>query len=288
MGPTLLRIAYFHFGREENEQALQRTRRILSETRALDDAIFSAFDRYEVPLNHVLLDGMPPTVESHQSYLRYLLKRRNVFASLETWKWLSAHGGATRELSSQLADLMLSAGDAAAAAGIMQLLPADAQSNLIFNAGGEQDLTYSPFNWQHPVQDGVKVRRDNRERRSGNWSIQVELAQARLRQPQILWTRIYAPPAGWKRLIVRGWLKVRDLVGSDGVSLRVACAVHPEKLAIRTAPVSSRDWRIAELLFDVPAGCTLLNIEFLLDSGFTETSGVSGSVWVDDLSATRR
>src|SRR5260370_5469324 len=103
----LLRAVNFFFRIGDVSGAIGFSRQILHQIPDYDAIIFSSYDRFELPVNLVIHDGLPAERRPARSYLLHLFASERVADAEQVWPWVAAHGFADGQLARASATFLL-------------------------------------------------------------------------------------------------------------------------------------------------------------------------------------
>lgn len=89
MAPILMRAANFEFARGRAPEAFALSKRILSQTGAFDELIYSYFQRSPTAIPEMLEAAMPAEPRAAQTWLAWLKINGTDQALVDTWSWMS-------------------------------------------------------------------------------------------------------------------------------------------------------------------------------------------------------
>jgi hypothetical protein len=159
MSPVLMRAANFEFGRGETQRGFALTRRILGQTAAFDDVIFSYFPQSGVATTELLSAAIPAEARAATAWMSWIARNGTGQDALDTWMWMTEH-----QLTSQAAAIdavwkLWDRGSFAEAQRLWDTWANGAQANAerperLGNRRFARDPAASPFDWKlepHPA-----------------------------------------------------------------------------------------------------------------------------------------
>jgi O-antigen ligase len=283
----LIRAARFHFAVGEDEEGLALTSKALATHAGWALPIFSDYDAWNVPTEHVLARGLP----SHESevagaYLMHLASGARTADAEQVWRWMLANRLADDAVAGRYVDLLIRDGMPKAAFAAWQIYVRGwrdgyRDGNWIFSGGFETSVPGSQFSWRLAPRSGA-VAYDDRIRHSGQRSLRIDfdgtanVAEIGVSQHTLL-------PAARYRL--RAWVKTQSVSTDQGIAFRVEQPSSTRRLELRTdALLGTQDWTLLTLDFDSHSDTALTRVSLVRRPSLKFDNRVRGTIWVDDVS----
>jgi hypothetical protein len=168
----------------------------------------------------------------------------------------------------------------------LQFLPPEQleRVGLLNNGGFETRPSRTPFDWAMPPGTGVIIAIRPRPEAADKHALLLEFTGTRAEFAGVYQTTVI-PPGSYR---FTGHFK-GELFGRRGMQWRISCLNGPALGASEMFLGLARDWRAFEFAFTVPdSGCTAQAAQLVLAARSPSEKLVSGSIWFDDLSISRR
>ena len=170
MSPVLMRAANFEFSQGDEAEALALSKRILHQTGAFDEVLFSYFQRSPAGVPKVLAAGLPADLRAAKAWLAWVGQNGTDQDIADTWGWIKAQPVHDESLAVESVRLLWDrkAFELAQAVWADWVGPAGdyLKSDRLFNRRFQNPPQASPFDWKLETipsvevlrQDGVEMR----------------------------------------------------------------------------------------------------------------------------------
>ena len=241
--------------------------------------------------NLLLAEVIPDSPELQLTFLRMLTEQKETTAANQVWQQLVAsHRSFQPELSFFYFDYLLKEHEVASfdrawheLAGVTPNLQAYLPNdNLIVNAGFEQPLLNSGFDWRHEPADHIAAGIDDSVAHSGTHSLSLS------------YDGNPAYDAGWKQFVpvqsntdyeFSVWIKSENVTSSSGPRIAIVDAYSGANLLLTDDVLDTHPWREIKGTLRVPAQTELLAVKIVRAPANTR---IRGRVWIDDLRLVKR
>ena len=285
IGPILMRQVNFARRVDDAGTALRAGRRLLELVPDYDDAVFTTWDRMEIPTAQALDSGLPDR-RAAQSYLRHTVEGLNLARAADAWAWLLRRGYVDDALADNYAAALVRRGAAAAAwqawtayAGARE--PGYPERNTIFNPGFEREPAGTTFDWRMETSPGVAVVRDLSAAAEGKASLRLSFDGTENVTDCGVSQRMVLQPGTYS---FEGRMKTRELTTDEGLGFRVFDPENPSLLDARTARLSgTHDWTVLQVSFEVRPATRLVEVRVVRAPSLKFDDKVAGTAWIDGL-----
>jgi hypothetical protein len=275
----------------DKDAAFRLFRQSLEEDPQKADPILPICWRQNHDANFILSRVIPENPELQLAFLRLLTAQDEDVAAKQTWQYLVA---SRRSFPSQLSffyfDYLLNEHDVASfdrgwreLAGLFPNLQAYVPNdNLIVNAGFEQPLLNSGFDWRHVLADHVATGIDENVAHSGTRSLSLSYDGSP------------AYDSGWKQFVPVNpdseyefsvWIKSENVTSSSGPRIVIVDAYSGTTLALTDDILDTHPWQEMKVAFHVPADTELILVRIIRAPA---DSRIEGQVWLDDFRLVKR
>ncbi len=283
---VLMRVANFHFGREETRQALAYTRQVLELTPEYDQAVFGSYARLGVRLGEALAHGIPHEKRAAQAWFRQLLAGGSTGDAAEVWRWLAGSGFGETRLADEYAAFLLRARQYEEAARVWASQPgasADGypERNLLFNGGFERAPAGETLDWRISGLEGAEAARDDAVAASGRWSLRIHFeGRANVTYQHVMQRAVAKPgPCRFQAL-----LRTAGITTDQGIGFQIADAEDPGRLDVKTPRLlGTHDWTRIERTFVAPPQTRLLEVRVIREPSLKFDNKIGGTAWIDDV-----
>lgn len=283
----LFRAANFYFTLGDYSTSMQYLSRIARNPELADYYVpaFLTYGRMSIPLTDVLNKGIPPTRQAAQAFLRFLIEGRQVTDAELTWKWMLDRSLEDDKIAEEyIVFLLQNQQEERAAVTWEQLnsaaMPDYRHGNWIFNGGFEFVPKPSPFDWQIESVEDVQVSRVDDIAHDKRWSLQLIFAGKSNLDYHQVFQQTVVTPGKWR---LSAFLKLEGITTDQGISLRVLDPTQPQRLDVRTNPLTgTHDWTKVESVFEV-AHTMLLRVDITRQPSRKFDNKIEGKAWVDSV-----
>jgi hypothetical protein len=283
----LFRAANFYFSLGDYSTTMQYLSRVVRNPELSDyyTPVFLTYARMNVPVRDVLNKGIPPTRQAAQSFLRFLMEGRQVTDAELTWKWIQDRSlGDDKIAGEYVAFLLFNQQEQRAAATWEQLnsaaMPDYRRTHWIFDGGFVLLPKPSPFDWHIESTEDVQVSRVDDIAHDKRCSLQLIFGGKGNVDYHQVFQRTVVPAGKWR---ITAFLKLDGITTDQGISLRVLDRNNPQRLDIRTNPLTgTHDWTKVEKAFEV-THTMLLQVEITREPSRKFDNKIEGKAWVDSV-----
>jgi Tfp pilus assembly protein PilF len=241
--------------------------------------------------NLILARVIPDSPELQLSFLRLLTAQKETAAAKQAWQYIVAsHRLFPPQLSFFYLDYLLNEHEVASfgrtwhelaglAPDLKSYLPND---NLIVNAGFEQKILNSGFDWRHQPADNIAGGIDDNEAHSGIHSLSLSYDG----NPSY--------DAGWTQFVpvqpdtdyeFSAWIKSDNVTSSSGPRIALVDAYSGVNFLLTDDVLDTHPWQQIKGTLRVPANTELLAVKIVRAPANTR---IRGRVWIDDLRLVKR
>ena len=282
LSPVLMRVANFDFTHGRQEEGLRLAARILTETEAFDEIVFSYLRTSGVAVPRLLGAAIPATPRAARSWLEWQRRVGTDEGIRETWAWMRRNQLADERTAVEIATILWQHQAYRAA----QELWADwlgvrkgdyLDPQLLFNARMAEAPSGAPFDWTLSPAAGVEfTQRDGLDLR---FLGQENINAVGVRQ-------LTAVEAGRYRFAAE--ISAQNLTTDQGVTFQIVDPENPARLTVETKPLLgnvSRSWISIE--FRVPESTRVLAVELVRHPSLKFDNKISGVLHVFQVSLLR-
>ena len=289
LGPTVpaisIRAANFFMQTGHTGEAMRLMAGVLGRTAEYDSVIFGYYRRLGLTTRDVLRDGIPNNRRAVQAYFLSGLLTSDGQQLRNVWNWAASRGFADDGLAKAYLDYLIrTAPEDAIAFWTGYLGPRSegyGQSNFVFNAGFEADLSGALLDWKLGPPAQAQAVRDRTIVHSGSWSMRIEFHQpgTAISQLVVLGPGTYSLEA-WIRTAetssgTTATLRIRDLQDIGRLNVTTSLAAAPPSWALVTTTfVVESPARPFEITVEAPQPA--------------DSSELPGTIWLDDVKLFRQ
>jgi hypothetical protein len=252
MSPVLMRAANFDFAQGRQDRGFEMTRRILGQTDAFDQVLFSYLTRSGLPVSALAGTAVPPLPSAAKAWFEWLRRSGSDTELRELWSWMR---------KSQLADQQSARNFAWAFWGRkafataqeewMDWLGLPAGPERLTNVRFEDPPNGSPFDWALTPSPSVEIRREGGLDIIFPGSANIDFSSVR----QFTTVR-----GGRYRFSAE--IETRGITTDQGPMFHIFDPANPGRLSVESSPVRgtlARSW----IHLDVPviAGTQVLEVQ---------------------------
>lgn len=241
--------------------------------------------------NLLFAEVIPGSPELQLTFLRMLTEQKETTAANQVWQQLvGSHRSFQPQLSFFYFDYLLKEHEVASfdrawhelagvSPNLQAYLPND---NLMVNAGFEQPLLNSGFDWRYEPADHIAAGIDDRVAHSGTHSLSLS------------YDGNPAYDAGWKQFVpvqsntdyeFTAWIKSENVTSSSGPRIAIVDAYSGANLLLTDDVLDTHPWREIKGTLRVPAQTELVAVKIVRAPANTR---IRGRVWIDDLRLVKR
>jgi hypothetical protein len=275
----------------DTDRALPLFRQALAQDPQAAQAILLACWRETGDANLLLAKAIPASPELQLEFLRMLTEQKETTAANQVWEHIVAsHRSFQPQLSFFYFDYLLKEHEVASfdrawhelavlSPNLQAYLPND---NLMVNAGFEQQLLNSGFDWRHEPADHIAAGIDDNVSHSGTRSLSLS------------YDGNPAYDAGWKQFVpvqpntdyeFSAWIKSENLTSSSGPRIAIVDAYSGANLLLTDDVLDTHPWQEIKGTLRAPAKTELLAVKIIRAPANTR---IRGRVWIDDLRLVKR
>ena len=295
---VLMRAANFYFAVAETETALRLSARCLAGTRDYDATVFRQFERLEIPVDDILLHGLPRQKEASRSWFLFLMRpgaAPESDAALDaSWRGIVGQGFSDDDLLSRYVSVLLRRKRYAEAVEVQtpfydRGIPhpeaasvAARDVNLMFNPGFERPLSGSPLDWRVRPLEGVEVLREVDEAARGKTVLRIDFRKAG--NPDYRHVSQQVVVSGG-RLAFRVAMRGEGLGSDQGIGFQIIDAEAPRRFDVMTRRIhGTTPWTTLEMELVPPRDTRLLEVRVRRAESFKFDNELRGTVWIDEVS----
>ena len=283
--------AQFSLVAGNTDRALALFRQALEQNAQAAKTILPVCWRQTRDANLLLAKVIPASPELQLEFLQMLTGQKETAAGSQVWRYLvTSHRLFQPQLSFFYFDYLLNEHDVASfnrdwhelaglAPDMQAYLPND---NLIVNAGFEQPILDSGFDWRHQPADHIAAGVDDHVAHSGTHSLSLS------------YDGNPAYDAGWKQFVpvqsntdyeFSFWIKSENVTSSSGPRIAIVDAYSGTNLLLTDDVLDTHPWQEIKGTLRVPADTELLAVKIVRAPANTR---IRGRVWIDDLRLVKR
>ncbi len=285
IAPILMREVNFARRVGDASGAVQYGRRLLALAPDYDDAVFTTWDRMEVPAATLFASGLPDR-RAAQSYLRHAADQPNLAPAFEAWPWLRSRGYADDALADEYAGALLKRRETAAAWEAWTSYAAAREPgypalNAVFNPGFEREPAGRVFDWRVDKTPGVAVARDLATAAEGTASLRLSFdGTANVSDCGVSERMVLAPGA----YSFEARMRSEGISTDEGVALRIFDPENPALLDARSeALAGTNGWTLLSMSFSVQRGTRLIEVRMVRTPSLKFDNKLGGTAWIDSL-----
>jgi hypothetical protein len=285
VAPILMRAVNFARRVGDGGSALRHGRQLLALAPDYDDAIFTAWDRMELPTAAALASGLPDR-RSAQSYLRHAVDGPDLGQAFQTWLWIESKGYVDDALADEYTSALLGRHEYTAAwqawtsyAGARERgYPGE---NAIFNAGFERAPAGAVFDWRIEASPGVAVTRDFAIAAEGKASLRLSFDHSGNLSDGGISQRMVLPPGVWR---FEGRMRTQEITTDQGLGFRLLDPENTRLLDARTASLTgTHDWTLLSVGFEVHPATRVVEVRVFRTPSLKFDNKLGGTAWIDGL-----
>jgi hypothetical protein len=282
---VLMRVAEFHFRRDDEVAALRATSQILHLVESYDDIVFDYYADSRMPVSSILEVGLPKDARPRQAFFEHSLNWADPEEEILIWESLVADSLTSDALASGYIDYLINRGMCEQASQVWvnylgERRGAYRQSNWLFNGDFEQRPTGAAFDWRTSPVEGSRAEWTT-EARSGKSALRLVFdATANVNYRNISQIACLAPG----RYVFRAWVRTAGITTDQAPYFRIHDLGRDGKTNVNTAQFQEiADWTSVEATFVVIGAPHPVVIEICRDSSLKLDNKIAGTVWIDDL-----
>jgi hypothetical protein len=171
MSPVLMRAANFDFAQGFQDRGFEMTRRILGQTDAFNQILFSYLTRSGLPVSRLAGMAVPPLPSAAGAWFDWLRRSGSDLELRELWSWIWKNQLVDRRGATDFAWAFWNRKAFASAQDVWEdwlgrsgngyLLPQRLAPQRLANVRFEDQPNGSPFDWKVTPADGVEIRRND-------------------------------------------------------------------------------------------------------------------------------
>jgi len=166
MSPVLMRVANFDFSEGRTDHALAMTNRILRQTDAFDQELFSYLSRSGIPVSKLAGVAVPPTLRAATSWFSWLRTRGSDANLSELWSWMQQNQLLDQKTATDFAWTFWQRKEFATAQHswaewVNPLSHGNLPPSRLANQRFREPPNGSPFDWTFIAAAGVDISRDD-------------------------------------------------------------------------------------------------------------------------------
>ncbi len=276
IAPILMREVNFARRIDDPSGALKCGNRLLTLAPEYDAAVFTAWERMELPAAKVL--AALPDRRAAQAFLRRAVDRPTLEQALGAWPWLLTSGYVDDALADAYAGALLNRQEYDAAwqawtsyAGGRQ--PGYPAQNAIFNPGFEREPAGVVFDWRVDGSPGVAVTRDLTTAAAGTASLRIGFDGTANVNDCGISQRVVLAPGAW---YFEARMRTREITTGEGLGFSI--------LDARTGRLTgTHDWTLLSASFEVRPPTRLAEVRLVRTPSLKFDNKLGGTVWIDSL-----
>jgi hypothetical protein len=228
--PVLMRAANFDFTHDRMDEEISLSNRILRETDAFDQVLFSYLTHSGLESSRYVDRAIPKLPRPAQSWLTWLRSHGSDEQVRETWAWMRRNQLLDEKTAESTSWALWRRGSFRVAREVWSdwLVPAGkgkTSSELLLNSQFQERPTASPFDWVITASPSIRLSRDR--------GLQVDFTGGD--NADLLIQQFTGIGAGQYKLLAE--IESKGLSTEDRPFFRIVDAVDPERLDVRTAPI---------------------------------------------------
>jgi hypothetical protein len=241
--------------------------------------------------NLLLAKAIPASPEPQLAFLRMLTEQKETTAANQVWQHLvGSHSSFQPQRSFFYFDYLLKEHEIArfdrawhelarVSPNLQAYLP---NENLMVNAGFEQPLLNSGFDWRYEPADHIAAGIDDKVAHSGTHSLSLS------------YDGNPAYDAGWTQFVpvqsntdyeFSAWIKSDNVTSSSGPRIAIVDAYSGANLLLTDDVLDTHPWQEIKGSLRVPAQTELLAVKIVRAPANTR---IRGRIWIDDLRLVKR
>lgn len=282
---TLMRAANFHFGLDENKEALGLMARTMEADPGYESEAFRVYEQRRIPLNEILLTGLPNS--AYAGYLRFLIASKKSTDAQIVFQRIVARGDSDDKLANEYVGFLLQNKEPEAAAQAWALYAGGRdksypESNRVFNGDFESEPTGSLFDWTIEQTPGAAIDFDRQVAHSGARSLRIQFEGTQNLSNIGVRQTVFLKPGRYR---FQAHVRTQEISTDEGISFRVASEQAPKLLSFTTEPIlGSSDWKLVEHVFVAPPGTGLADVTLVRTPSLRFDSLIRGTLWIDQVS----
>jgi hypothetical protein len=279
ISPTLMRAANFDFTHDRSDQGLHLATRILSQTSAYDEIVFSYLQSTHAPILGLFSRVIPTTPRVAHSWLGWIRAHGSTQDIVDTWSWMLQNHFVDEKSATDVASSLWEHKDYRRSQQIWADWLGAKRGNYLHpqrlaNRRFEQAPNQSPFDWKLEPPPSIQlVRQDGLE---VFFSGKENVTSLGLRQ-------FATAEAGRYRFSAE--VKADGLTTDEGPYWGIADAENPARLNVETQALRGSSERSRmNLDFTVPAATQILDIRLLRRSSLRFDNAIAGTLHIYEVS----
>ncbi len=274
MAPVLMRAANFDFTHGRRDEAIPLAARILSQTSAFDEILFSYVQRADVPVRPLLGTAIPAAPRPARAWLDWLRAHGSDQDLCETWAWMKGNGLLDERSAGEVAWTLWNRASYGTAYALWTNWLGTTQ--LLANTRFEAAPRETPFDWALESSPAVAVTRANglEVRFSGTENVTF----SGVRQFTVV-------PPGRYRLSVE--VSSDNLTTDQRPFFRIFDLANPSRLNLETGAIEgtvARSWMSVD--FQVTAAAEALAVQLERRPSERFDNRISGTLHIHQVSLT--
>jgi hypothetical protein len=247
MSPVLMRAANFNFAQERLVRGFEITRRIMGQTDAFDQVLFSYLTRSGVPVSRLAGTAVPPLPSAAAAWSSWLRESGSNADLLDLWSWMRKNQLVDRKSATDFAwTFWRRKAFATAQDTWMDWLGSSSNGYLhpqrLANARFEDEPNGSPFDWTSTSTPGAEIRRDGGLEINFSGTTNIDFANV---------SQFTTVSSGLYRFSAE--IAAQNITTDQGPFFHIFDPANPGRLSVESSPVKAtvtRSW----ITLDLPVG----------------------------------
>ena len=278
----------------ENKQtdALHLFRRYIDMVPDEQDNVYSLCYMMRVEPMTILNNLVPPKYPYYKRYLDFLIARKLLNESIETWKRIKTFNPERSDYL-RYTDFLIESGETKEASAVwddftkrFNLTEKRPSGEMLWNGDFELPIENGGFDWKIGTADGVRVFRDRDIKWTGSASLSVNFDGKS--NPGISLAYQIVPVTPEQKYKLTGYIRTEKITTQNGVLLQASAHLCDPFVKTTESVTGTALWKKIELEFTVPQKCKLIAVSVKREQSYKFDSRISGDAWIDSLSMTKK
>ena len=246
--------------------------------------MFALYSQMDLPLDHLLSQGLPRTPQAANAFLRFWVNQGRLEEAEATWRWINQNSLTSLQSAGSYVALLAKDGQWGVAMQSWSNYTAHLdgsydRTNWVYNGSFEMQPVDCPFDWRLAPRDEVDVTRDTEQAYKGNASLRLRYTGTPKKSDAQASQMVLLMPGKWE---IKAAMKTQGLTGDQGVVIRIVDAEDPSRLDVATNTFQrTQEWTSVSKVFEVSESTHLVRVEVLRPSTLDIGIQLTGSVWID-------
>jgi len=278
----------------ENKQtdALRLFRRYIDMVPDEQANVYSLCYMMRVEPMSILNNLIPPKYPYYKSYLDFLIAKKLLNESIETWKKIKTFNPERSEYL-RYADFLIESGETREASAVwddftknFNIMEKRPSGGMLWNGDFELPIENGGFDWRIGAAEGVRVFRDRDIKWTGFASLSVNFDGRS--NPGISLAYQIVPVTPGQKYKLTGYIRTEKITTENGILFQASGHLCSPFVKTTESVTGTTLWKKIDLDFTVPKECKTVAVSVKREQSYKFDSKISGDAWIDSLSMTQK